>query len=168
MVPSIKKNLNCNGPTGWLAAASAALLAILVALMKAAWTLACDGSAAGLCSVLRSGLESCVTSLRLGDTEITGDIVGYIMILSLSLYIYIIYTYLCMYIYIQYNIYVELELIPEVHSWVCLTNKGKNPKINWLIIIFQFNLLFGSIPYFEDTHVCKVVHCAGYRTQVNS
>eukprot|EP00435_Cladocopium_sp_Y103_P055724 s1551_g18.t1 len=61
--PSYGQIYGVSSAAGWLAAASAALLAVLVALMKATWTLACDGSAAGLCSVLRSGVESCVTSL---------------------------------------------------------------------------------------------------------
>ncbi|CAK9036873.1 unnamed protein product [Durusdinium trenchii] len=48
---------------GWLAAFSSALLAILVAFMKAAWTLACDAGSAGLCSQVRSATESLVTGL---------------------------------------------------------------------------------------------------------
>ncbi len=52
--PSYGHIYGISSGAGWLAAISAGLLAALVALMKAAWTLACDSGAAGLCSQVRT------------------------------------------------------------------------------------------------------------------
>ena len=59
--PSYGHTDGVSSPTGWAAAASAGLLALLVALMKAAWTLACDAGSAGCCSAARSAIESILT-----------------------------------------------------------------------------------------------------------
>ena len=62
--PSYGHIYGISSGAGWLAAISAGLLAVLVALMKAAWTLACDSGAAGLCSQVRTlGLEGTAGNL---------------------------------------------------------------------------------------------------------
>ncbi|CAE7663030.1 unnamed protein product [Symbiodinium necroappetens] len=63
LAPSYGSQYGISSATGWLAAFSAGGLALVVAVIKAAWTLACDSCSGGCCSQIRSAVEHALTSI---------------------------------------------------------------------------------------------------------
>ncbi|CAE7663078.1 PSD3 [Symbiodinium sp. CCMP2456] len=63
LAPSYGSQYGISSATGWLAAFSAGGLALVVAVIKAAWTLACDSCSGGCCSQVRSAVEHALTSI---------------------------------------------------------------------------------------------------------